>query len=198
MSFVHAAACTLDNSSSLLNHIALFGPWLFPYEFVRFLHSLWTQVFFFNQWWSLQTWVAIYILPFNFLFWKASFERPNFWCANSLSLSFVDGAFAAIPKKSLPKQGFSSVSFLELTYFTSLFEEQRHRASPSAPDTRYWMPGQTEAPPQRHLLTVCSHPQSPCFTWETCVRRHDKYISVIFKAISSKKPQKQVHRGHLL
>lgn len=48
------------------------------------------------------------------------------------------------------------------------------------------MPGQTEAPPQRHLLTVCSHPQSPCFIWETCVGRQDKYISVIFEAISSK------------
>lgn len=142
MSFVHAAACTLGNSSSLLNHIALFGPWLFPYEFVRFLHSLWTQVFFF----LISDDLCKHELPSTSCLLIFSFERPNFWCCNSLSLSFVDGAFAAISKKSLPKQGFSSVSFLELTYFTSLFEEQRRRAPPSAPDTRYWMPGQTEAP----------------------------------------------------
>lgn len=146
MSFVPAAACMLGNSSSLLNHIALFGPWLFPCEFVRFLHSLWTQVFYFLISDDLCNMSCHLHLAFWFSLLKASFERPDFWCSNSLSLSFVDGAFAVISKKSLTKQGFSSVSFLELTDFISLFEEQRHRASPSAPDTRYWMPGQTEAP----------------------------------------------------
>lgn len=75
MRFAHVGADMLVNPSFLLNHIALYGHRLSPYEFVRFPYRLRTQVIY--QWWYLQIWFSICILSFYFS--QVSFERLCFF-----------------------------------------------------------------------------------------------------------------------